>query len=95
MVTELVDKEIFCQDCKEPFVFSKGEQSFFLSKNFAVPKRCPDCRKSRRKVDRKKRNQFLKEVAPEGVTDETAKSVSSPAPGSYSEVSSNEEEEKT
>lgn len=40
------DKTITCQDCKNPFVFTAGEQTFFKSKGLTnEPKRCPPCRK--------------------------------------------------
>jgi len=44
------DKTLICQDCNKEFVWSAGEQEFFAQKGFQnVPKRCPDCRKQRRK----------------------------------------------
>lgn len=43
------DKEIVCNTCTKPFVFSEKEQAFFQSKGFLVdPKHCFDCRKKRR-----------------------------------------------
>ena len=42
------DKEIICKDCGKPFIFSKGEQLFFNSKQLSEPKRCIICRKKRR-----------------------------------------------
>lgn len=42
------DKPLTCVDCKQPFVWSAREQTFFAEKKFAPPKRCSDCRKKRR-----------------------------------------------
>ncbi|MBN2283773.1 MAG: zinc-ribbon domain-containing protein [Deltaproteobacteria bacterium] len=38
---------IKCVQCNREFVFSAGEQSFYQSRNFTYPKRCPECRKKR------------------------------------------------
>lgn len=41
----LEDKVLNCRDCNQPFVFSAGEQSFFVQKGLQnEPKRCPNCR---------------------------------------------------
>lgn len=45
---DLQDKIITCIDCQEEFLFSAGEQAYFLSKELSEPKRCPACRKARR-----------------------------------------------
>ena len=43
------DKSIQCSDCGIIFTFTAGQQKFFASKGFAnEPRRCPQCRKSRR-----------------------------------------------
>jgi len=43
------DKEIYCKDCGQKFIFSAGEQEFFAQKGFQnEPKRCPSCRAHRR-----------------------------------------------
>jgi len=41
-----IDEKILqCRDCSRPFVFSIGEQEFFLQKGLKnEPKRCPNCR---------------------------------------------------
>jgi CxxC-x17-CxxC domain-containing protein len=45
---EYRDKTLTCVDCRQPFVWSAGEQLFFADKKFTnEPKRCKDC-KSRR-----------------------------------------------
>jgi hypothetical protein len=50
------DKKITCKDCGNEFVFTEGEQSFYLEKGFAnEPQRCPDCRRAR-KQQRNTRN---------------------------------------
>ena len=48
MQTEFVDRLLTCVDCHGQFVFTAGEQIFFLDKQFKNdPKRCKPC-KSRR-----------------------------------------------
>ncbi len=45
----LEDKTLQCADCGASFVFSAREQEFFQSKGFTnEPKRCPECRQSRK-----------------------------------------------
>lgn len=38
------EKSLNCRDCKEDFVFSSGEQSFYAEKGFNPPVRCKTCR---------------------------------------------------
>lgn len=42
------DKAIKCVECSNDFTFTDGEQAFYESKGFHVPKRCQDCRKKKR-----------------------------------------------
>ncbi len=43
------DKSLKCVDCSSEFVFSASEQEMFANKGYTnEPKRCPDCRASRR-----------------------------------------------
>jgi ssDNA-binding Zn-finger/Zn-ribbon topoisomerase 1 len=43
------DKSIQCSACGTTFTFSAREQDFFASKGFTnEPRRCPQCRKSKR-----------------------------------------------
>ena len=44
----LKDKQIECVDCGCEFVFSVGEQKYFLSKSLSEPKRCARCRLKRK-----------------------------------------------
>jgi CxxC-x17-CxxC domain-containing protein len=47
-----VDKVLVCRDCSREFVFSAGEQEFYQSRGLQhEPRRCPDCRNSRRQQD--------------------------------------------
>lgn len=72
MAIELVDKKMKCQECQKEFVFTKGEQAFYIQKAFAEPKRCNDCRKNRKKDRRKKRRTLIKSLrAAEDVKVET------------------------
>jgi DNA-directed RNA polymerase subunit RPC12/RpoP len=41
------NKILTCVDCSKPFVFTAGEQQYFLTHKLSEPKRCPDCRKKR------------------------------------------------
>ncbi|MHB8575771.1 MAG: zinc-ribbon domain containing protein [Dehalococcoidia bacterium] len=46
------DKTLVCRECAAEFVFSAGEQEFYLSKGLAhEPLRCTSCR-ARRRVER-------------------------------------------
>lgn len=40
--------EIFCEDCKNPFPFTAGEQAFYAARALFPPKRCPVCRLKRK-----------------------------------------------
>jgi CxxC-x17-CxxC domain-containing protein len=43
------DKNLTCQDCGATFVFSADDQAYHAEKGYQnEPKRCPDCRASRR-----------------------------------------------
>jgi len=42
------DKTLSCTDCKDGFIWTKGEQEFYEKKGFNEPKRCPDCRAKRK-----------------------------------------------
>jgi CxxC-x17-CxxC domain-containing protein len=43
------DKTLTCSDCGKTFTFSAEDQEFFQSKGYTnEPKRCPDCRQSRK-----------------------------------------------
>ena len=43
------DKTLTCSDCSGEFTFSAEEQEFFQSKGYTnEPKRCPECRQSRK-----------------------------------------------
>ena len=44
------DKAITCRDCSATFMFTAGEQGFYLEKGLLNdPQRCPSCRANRRK----------------------------------------------
>lgn len=45
------DEKLVCEDCGAEFVFTAGEQEFYAEKGLVnKPKRCPECRKARRKT---------------------------------------------
>ena len=37
-------RDLQCVDCKEPFIFTPGEQAFYATRQFSDPKRCKPCR---------------------------------------------------
>jgi CxxC-x17-CxxC domain-containing protein len=44
------DKTIRCRDCGSEFIFTAGEQGFYLEKGLLnEPQRCPSCRANRRR----------------------------------------------
>ncbi len=46
----LKDKTLTCRECGQEFIFTIGEQEFYLSRGFQnEPSRCPDCRTARRR----------------------------------------------
>ena len=49
----LSDKTLVCAECGGEFLFTVGEQEFFNSRGFVnEPKRCQNCRSSRRSEQR-------------------------------------------
>ncbi len=49
----LSDKTLTCVDCGGEFIFTVGEQEFFNSRGYVnEPKRCQNCRSSRRTSQR-------------------------------------------
>lgn len=46
-----VDKELVCQDCGDPFIFTAGEQRFYAKKGLVEPKRCKPCRKKKKQLE--------------------------------------------
>jgi CxxC-x17-CxxC domain-containing protein len=46
---EFQDKALTCRDCNGTFLFTAGEQGFYIEKGLMnVPQRCPTCRANRR-----------------------------------------------
>ena len=44
------DKTLTCRDCESEFVFTTGEQGFYMEKGLQnEPQRCPTCRTKRRR----------------------------------------------
>lgn len=47
---EFQDRTLTCRDCSQPFVFTAGEQGFYVEKGLMnQPQRCPGCRANRRR----------------------------------------------
>ncbi len=51
---ESEDRKIKCIDCFDDFIFSAGEQKFYMEKGFSEPKRCKACR-AKKKAERSQR----------------------------------------
>jgi hypothetical protein len=41
-----------CRDCEADFTLTEDQRRFFLSRNLAIPKRCPECRAAKRRLRR-------------------------------------------
>lgn len=49
----MADKTLVCRDCGAEFVFTEGEQAFYVEKGFEnEPTRCAECRKARKNARR-------------------------------------------
>lgn len=42
------DRTLTCRDCGNEFVFTAGEQEFYMSRGFSDPQRCSSCRQARK-----------------------------------------------
>lgn len=48
IIDDVMDQSILCMDCREHFVWTAGEQRFYLDKNLQnPPKRCKECKKAK------------------------------------------------
>ncbi len=50
------DRKITCKECKQPFIFTAGEQAFYEEKQLHDPLRCKDCRDRRKAETRSQGN---------------------------------------
>jgi CxxC-x17-CxxC domain-containing protein len=51
-----LDKTLTCRDCGNEFVFTSGEQDFYQTRGLQnEPRRCPECRNTRRSEPRQSR----------------------------------------
>jgi ribosomal protein L33 len=50
------DKTLICSDCGQEFVWTEGEQKFYLEKGLNQPKFCPICRGKRQAEEKFKQN---------------------------------------
>lgn len=51
------DETLTCKDCKQPFVFTTGEQDFYAEKGFTnKPTRCKPCRETHKANKNQPRN---------------------------------------
>ena len=51
---DMKDKIIVCQECKQEFVWTAGEQGFYAEKKLSQPVRCPICRAMQQKASQDK-----------------------------------------
>ena len=50
---EFTDKTLICKDCSAEFVFTSGEQEFYVEKGFKnEPSRCKECRSAKKNTQR-------------------------------------------
>lgn len=42
------DQQLQCVECGKTFDFSADDQEFYATKGYSSPKRCPECRESRK-----------------------------------------------
>jgi CxxC-x17-CxxC domain-containing protein len=42
------DRTLTCADCGQEFVFSASEQQFYADRGFSDPRRCSNCRQTRK-----------------------------------------------
>ena len=52
------DIELTCVECNGTFKFTTGEQCYFFTKGLAQPKRCPECRATRKEILRLSKEVF-------------------------------------
>lgn len=57
MGQQLEDIKKECSDCKLEFLFTAGEQKYYLEHELVPTKRCADCRYKKRQEKENKRNQ--------------------------------------
>jgi len=58
------DKNLNCKDCGTEFVFTAGEQEFYVERGFVnEPQRCKPCRDQRKTSARGEREMFLSTCA--------------------------------
>ena len=66
------DKTLICKDCASEFVFTAGEQGFYLEKGLLnEPQRCPDCRFTRRRARSSSSREMTQVVCAECGTEAT------------------------
>jgi CxxC-x17-CxxC domain-containing protein len=54
-IEDLADKSLYCRDCGNKFIWTAGEQKFFIEKGLQnIPKRCKICTASNKNKLREK-----------------------------------------
>lgn len=66
---EKQDLVMICKDCGKEYAVTASEQSFYESRELALPKRCADCRKAR-KAQAQGESGFQKQEQPKKSLDE-------------------------
>jgi len=59
---ELKDRELGCKECNQVFIFTVGEQKFYLAQAYDEPKRCKACRTKKKRERQKNRKRFKKSM---------------------------------
>ncbi|MEG2679070.1 MAG: AbiH family protein [Oscillospiraceae bacterium] len=54
----LTARELLCDACGKTFIFSGSEQTQFAQRGWALPKRCPVCRKEKRDLQMREKQQI-------------------------------------
>lgn len=63
----LEDKVLVCRECGQEFVFTAGEQEFYIEKGFQnEPKKCKSCRDQAKNASRTEHEIFVTDCATEG-----------------------------
>ena len=53
------DKTLICAECGKEFIWTAGEQEFYAAKGFTnEPKRCRECRETRKKAGKPTREMY-------------------------------------
>lgn len=72
------DITISCVDCEKDFVWSSGEQEYYRIKDFMPPKRCRECRETRKKELEESRSREIVQTRYSATCDECGNTTTVP-----------------